>query len=209
MTRAGEFFGTPAYIAPEQAAPSLGGGWPPIGRAADEYSLAAVLYEMISGRLTHDPTGGWVALCHARMNEEAPPLRRWVPALPGPVDDVVLRALARDPATRFPSVEAFAVALGDAMRRAYGDGWYADSDVTIREPGAIRDAAQPSRPVSVASPPRAPRRSRTRRLAVLGVVVALAAAARRVPRHRRRRTAERCGHAARLDAPTGVDGEDR
>ena len=49
LTRAGEFFGTPAYIAPEQAAPTFGGGWPPVGPAADQYTLAAVLYELPVG----------------------------------------------------------------------------------------------------------------------------------------------------------------
>lgn len=114
VTRAGEFFGTPAYVAPEQAAVSFGGGWPPVGPAADQYSLAAVLYESLSGRLTHDASGGVVGLCTNRMNEEATPLLEVAPEVPPPIADAVMRALARDPAARFDSVADFAAALDPA-----------------------------------------------------------------------------------------------
>jgi serine/threonine-protein kinase len=170
----GQLFGTPAYVAPEQAAPFFGGGWPPVGPAADQYGLAAVVYELISGRLTHDATDGWVALCTARMRVDAPRLSGWVPGLPEVVDAEIMRALARDPASRHPSTEAFAVALGDAMRAAYGDHWYEGSEVAIREPGPVRDAAVTSSLRAPAAPPARPRRGRGG-LVALGVVSALVA----------------------------------
>jgi outer membrane protein assembly factor BamB len=177
LTRAGEFFGTPAYIAPEQAAPSFGGGWPPVGPAADQYALAAVLYELLSGRFTHDPTDGWIRLCTLRMNDEATPLRTWVPELAAPVEAVVMRALRRDPADRYPSVEAFGVALGRAMTAAYGRDWYTDSSVAIRDPGPIRDAAGVSLAGTTVPEPEPARSSpRTARLVALFVVVFLLAA---------------------------------
>ena len=176
LTRAGEFFGTPAYIAPEQAAPSFGGGWPPVGPAADQYALAAVLYELLSGRFTHDPTDGWIRLCTLRMNDEATPLRTWVPELAAPVEAVVMRALRRDPAERYPSVEAFGVALGQAMTAAYGRDWYTGSSVAIRDPGPIRDAAGVSLAGTTVLEPEPARPLRTARLVVLFVVVFLLAA---------------------------------
>ena len=179
LTRAGEFFGTPAYIAPEQAAPTFGGGWPPVGPAADQYSLAAVLYDVISGSYTHDADGGWVRLCTRRMNEEAVPLRTRVPEVPAPVEAVVMRALRRDPAARYPSVEAFAVALGHAMTESFGPDWCDASHVTIRDAGPIHDAAGLSRaggtvPTAVPVAPEGPPRSR--RLLAIFAVAALAAA---------------------------------
>ncbi len=168
VTRADEFTGTPAYIAPEQAAPFFGGGWPAVGPAADQYSLAAVLYEILSGALTHDASSGWVTLCAARMGEEAMPLGRRVSQLPAPLEQVVMQALRRDPSERFPSVEAFAVALGHAMGSAYGEEWYASSSVAIREPGVIRDAAGAPPPTVVEHHP-------NRRLPVMVLMAVVAA----------------------------------
>ena len=112
LTHAGQFFGTPAYVSPEQAGHTLGDGRVPIGAASDQYSLAAVLYEALCGQLTHDATGGAVALCTRRMNESARPLRTLVPDIPIEVEAVVMKALARDPMLRYATVEDFAVALG-------------------------------------------------------------------------------------------------
>ena len=173
LTRVGEFFGTPAYIAPEQAAVSFGGGWPPVGPAADQYSLAAVLYEVLSGQLTHDASGGLVGLCTRRMNEEARPLRELVPGVPAPLEAAVMRALARDPSGRHPSAEAFGVALGAAMTTAVGSDWYSRSEVQIREPGSVRESIGASRPaVPVATSPTGRRRWLV--LALAGILVVLA-----------------------------------
>jgi outer membrane protein assembly factor BamB len=141
VTHAGEFFGTPAYVAPEQAGHALGEGWPPIDAAADQYSLAAVLYEALSGRLTHDTAGGAIALCHRRMNEEARPLSAVAPAVPAEIEAVVMKALARDPSRRYPTTEDFAVALGTAATKTLAAGWLARSAVQIRDAGPIRDSA--------------------------------------------------------------------
>lgn len=141
LSRVGTFFGTPAYVAPEQAAAALAEGWPPVSERSDQYSLAAVLYEALSGRLTHDTSGGGVALCTRRLNSEAAPLVEVAPAVPAAISQVVARALRRDPAERYDSTEAFAVALGDAATDALGPDWLGRSRVEIREPGPVRDAA--------------------------------------------------------------------
>jgi serine/threonine-protein kinase len=151
LTQAGDFFGTPAYVAPEQAAEMFGGGWPAVGPAADQYGLAAVLYEALSGALTHDATGGVVGLCARRMNEEARPLREMAPNVPVAIERVVMRGVARDPAQRYPTVEAFAVDLGEACTSELGREWMSRSDVQIREAGPIREAAESSRSTAPAS----------------------------------------------------------
>lgn len=143
VTKAGMFFGTPAYVAPEQAAVSLAKGWPEVSPRSDQYSLAAVLYELLSGELTHDPSGGGISLCVKRMNEEARPLGEITDKASSGVCSVVMRALSRDPASRFTSTEEFGVELAEATSTSLGQGWLARSAVQIREPGPILDAADP------------------------------------------------------------------
>ena len=182
VSRVGTFFGTPAYVAPEQAASALAEGWPDVAVAADQYSLAAVLYESLSGQLTHDPTGGGVALCTRRMNQEARPLAVLAPDVPAPIAAVVMKALARDPAQRYASTEDFAVALAEAANTALGPGWVDRAEVGIREPGPILDAvnargtagATPT-PTPSSTPTPAPTPSRSRiPVTIAAVVVVLA-----------------------------------
>jgi serine/threonine-protein kinase len=172
VTRAGEFFGTPAYAAPEQCAHAVGEPGAVIGPAADQYSLAAVLYEALTDSLTHDATGGAVALCRRRATEDARPLRELAPAIPTPIESVVMKALARAPEARFPTVEEFAVALAGATTATLGPDWLAHSQVQLREPGAIADAASPTR----AAAPEPPHRRRLSPVLV-GVLVAFVAVA--------------------------------
>lgn len=185
LSHVGTFFGTPAYVAPEQAAAALAEGWPDVTEAADQYSLAAVLYESLSGQLTHDPKGGGVALCTRRLNEEARPLGALAPSVPAPIAAVVMRAVARDPRARYPSTEEFAVELARASSAALGPGWLERSAVGLREPGPILDAATTSAEHSLPDPPPSPPMppsdgARPRRtsplLAVAAVVVLLAGA---------------------------------
>ena len=70
------------------------------------------------------------------MNEDARPLREVAPSVPPEVEAVVLKALSRSPGDRFPSTEAFAVALGVAATDALGPEWISRADVQIRDTGA-------------------------------------------------------------------------
>src|SRR5262249_1851065 len=87
LTRSGQAMGTPLYSAPE----ALRGAAP--DPRMDVYSLGAVLYELVSGR---------------------PPLGDF-PSLPPPLDAVVRRALAPDPARRFASMDEMRRALETAV----------------------------------------------------------------------------------------------
>lgn len=102
--------GTAGYISPEQIE-----GEPLDGRT-DVYSLAAVLYEMLGGVPPH--SGGSLATVAAqRLTRPPAPLRERNPAIPAELDQIVLLGLARDPADRYPSAQAFADDL-----RAYQGG---------------------------------------------------------------------------------------
>ncbi len=98
--------GTPAYMAPEQ-----GEGEP--CPASDQYALAVVVYEWLTGRRPFLGTPIEVAVQH-RLNAP-PPLRILRPGLPDEAEQVVLKALAKNPEERFESVAQFAQALQSAI----------------------------------------------------------------------------------------------
>jgi serine/threonine protein kinase len=108
----GRSFGTPEYIAPEQAIDS---------RAAvpqsDIYALGVILYEMVTGHLPFEDESP-LSLALKHINEEPTPPRHYVPQLPEAVEAVILRALAKEPAERFPTTRAMVKALRQAWSGA-------------------------------------------------------------------------------------------
>lgn len=100
----GKFAGTPAYVAPEQAQGK------PIGAAADQYSLAVTVYEMLTGRLPF--LGGRPAEMLYRVVYEPPtPMTPARFTLRDGIESAVMRALAKEPSQRFRTVGDFAAAL--------------------------------------------------------------------------------------------------
>jgi serine/threonine protein kinase len=99
--------GTPGYMAPEQW-----NGHPV--PATDQYALAVMAYELLTG---HYPFKGrgyqqlWYQ--HTQMTPVPPSTIN--PSIPHAVDEVLLRALAKNPASRFPSITAFARAFRQAV----------------------------------------------------------------------------------------------
>ncbi|MEZ6185360.1 MAG: serine/threonine-protein kinase [Planctomycetota bacterium] len=101
LTQTGAVLGTPAYMAPEQAA----GEASRVGPAADAYALGALLYALLSGR---PPFRGTSTLNTIRQVLDDPPPR--LVDAPRALEQIALRALAKDPAER-PS----AAQLGEAL----------------------------------------------------------------------------------------------
>ncbi len=105
LTRPGLIVGTPGYMAPEQA-----DGGDSSGPPCDVYSLGVILYELLTGRLPFE--GATTMAILARMASETPrPPSEHRPGLSPHLDAVCLRALARDPASRYPSMAELAAAL--------------------------------------------------------------------------------------------------
>ncbi|HJT55938.1 MAG TPA: protein kinase [Ktedonobacteraceae bacterium] len=101
--------GTAAYLAPERL---LGQTL----RASDQYSLAVIVYEWLCGMRPFQ--GSDLEICQKHTSEAPPPLRKNFPYIPQEVEQVVMKALSKDPAGRYPSVQAFALALENAISAA-------------------------------------------------------------------------------------------
>jgi serine/threonine protein kinase len=108
LTVPGMFLGTPDYAAPEQAS-----GRPVDGRA-DQYALACVAYELLSGSVPFRRAEAMQVLS-AHMFDQPPPLTSVRADLPAAVDRVLARALAKMPNRRYDSCGTFADALRDAL----------------------------------------------------------------------------------------------
>jgi hypothetical protein len=104
-TVAGQVLGTPAYLAPERLTGQPGSDT----RAADIYSLGAVLYEMLTRELPFGRTMREVLLRTPAAAPVAPSARR--PGTPAVLDAVCLKALAADPARRYRTMAELAEAL--------------------------------------------------------------------------------------------------
>src|SRR5438874_13483972 len=98
MTEPGSIIGTAQYLSPEQAKGA------PVDQTSDLYSVGVVLYELLTGVAPFSgDTPVEIALKHLSSAPEPPPARR--AEIPRELDLVVLRALAKDPADRYPSAE--------------------------------------------------------------------------------------------------------
>ncbi|HEU0316826.1 MAG TPA: protein kinase, partial [Solirubrobacteraceae bacterium] len=119
VTMTGSYVGTLDYIAPEQV-----NGDPVDGRG-DVYALGCVLYELLTGAVPF-PRSQEVAKMFAHLSAPPPRPSAAVPGLPGELDAVVARAMAKDPADRFPSAgelaRAAVAAAGGLTPSAVGSG---------------------------------------------------------------------------------------
>ena len=97
-----EVGGTVAYMAPEQLQGKA-------TTASDQYALAIVLYEWLSGTLPF--TGSFTEICSQHVLVQPPSLVEKLPSLPPGVETVIFKALAKDPEQRYPKISAFAEAL--------------------------------------------------------------------------------------------------
>ncbi|HEX6249930.1 MAG TPA: serine/threonine-protein kinase, partial [Gemmatimonadaceae bacterium] len=94
LTQTGMMVGTPAYVSPEQAA-----GETNLDGRSDQYSLACMLYEMLSGeRAFSGPTAQ--AVMAKRFTESVKPLRSLRGSIPEPVEHAVTKAMSTDVAAR-------------------------------------------------------------------------------------------------------------
>jgi hypothetical protein len=189
QTAAGQVFGTPRYMSPEQACAQT------VDARSDIFSLGAVAYLALTGRQPFDAPSVPAILSRIVRDESEPP-SRLVPGLPPALDSVLARALAKAPEARYQSGRALAEDLEDVLAeraprhaglghteaglptqvrssavRAAGsplESLLPDATSVAREPTVTAAGPEPAAPAAVAS------RSRRIALGVGGLLVAAA-----------------------------------
>ena len=150
LTLTGQFMGTLDYMAPEQIEGKTVDG------RADLYALACAAFELLTGappfRRDHD-----LALLWAQVSEPPPRPSQRRPGLPAAVDDVLLRALAKQPGQRQASCLEFAAQLQEACGLAWGaNGQLGQSRPPTEIARPATEVSTPAGPSSSAPPPAAP-----------------------------------------------------
>ena len=108
LTRDGQFLGTPAYAAPEAIAKGE------YGHRGDLFSLAAVLYEALTGTRPF-PGDDAVTVSYAVVNDVPRLASELMPGLPAGVDEVFVRGLSKEPEHRYATARELADALTLAL----------------------------------------------------------------------------------------------
>ncbi len=104
LTGTGAVVGTPTYLSPEQ------GEGKAVDHRSDIYSLGIVLYEMVTGRIPYDADSP-MTIIFKHIYEPLPSPRQYNPTLPAGIEQVIVKALAKDPTDRFSSAGEMAQAL--------------------------------------------------------------------------------------------------
>ncbi len=141
LTGAGQFLGTPDYAAPEQIS-----GRDLDGRT-DQYALACVAYTLLSGSVLFRRDMP-MAVLYAHLSVPPPRLTAVRPELPGAVNQVLARALSKEPEDRYDSCGDFA----DALREAFGLEPYDPSRPARAGSPAPQPASQPAASQLAAQP---------------------------------------------------------
>ena len=122
LTHAGSMIGTPSYMSPEQFRGEIVDG------RSDVFSAGIVLYQLLTG--VRPFVGSASTVMQQILNLQPAPPSQVLPALGAHFDQVVARAIAKNPAERFASAQAFHDALLAAARAASGAQGGADPDAT-------------------------------------------------------------------------------
>ncbi|MFN2604269.1 MAG: protein kinase [Gemmatimonadaceae bacterium] len=105
LTQTGMMVGTPAYVSPEQAA-----GEGEIDGRSDQYSLACMLFEVLTGKKAFTGSSAQAVLTK-RFTDPVPHLRKVDPDVPDEIDEAVSKAMSKEPAERYETSGEFAKAL--------------------------------------------------------------------------------------------------
>ena len=164
ITRDGTIFGTPEYMAPEQAQGD------PLDKRTDLYSLGVLLYHLVTGELPFS-ADTFVALLTKHVRETARPPRDLDPTIPPELEAIVLRCMMKRPADRYASASELAEALLPFAARGESTGQVAPVAAAPSGPTDGPDAAPDAAIDALLG-----RSRRTRRVALAAVLLGIAAA---------------------------------
>ena len=108
ITQTNSVLGSVHYLSPEQARGGMA------NKKSDIYSLGIVMFELLTGRLPFSGESA-VSIALKHLQSETPSPRRWNPAIPQSVENIVLKATAKDSFHRYASVEEMAEDLNTAL----------------------------------------------------------------------------------------------
>lgn len=138
VTREQALLGTPGYMSPEQAA----GKNSEIDSSTDQFALATIVYEMLSGRCPF--TGNTLSeVIYKVVFEPTPSLKEVNPAVPFHIAEAVDRSLAKDPRQRFPDVATFFNSLMTPVGQAVDGAALAETHVSVAPVAAASVEATP------------------------------------------------------------------
>jgi serine/threonine protein kinase len=175
----GKIFGSPHYMAPEQAISSANAV-----PQTDLYAVGVILYEMFTGHLPFDSDSATeIAMMH--LSEPVKPPRKWRPKLSTTLEAVILKALEKEPGDRYPDGKSLADALEAALKDAPPAAQKAPDTLVSRATPTLRRKEEapragrvmPPMPAAVAPAKKAehtPSRSRRRLRWIFPVIVLLA-----------------------------------
>ncbi|WP_322973876.1 Stk1 family PASTA domain-containing Ser/Thr kinase [Lacticaseibacillus nasuensis] len=152
MTQTNSLLGSVHYLSPEQAR----GGMPT--KQSDIYALGIILFEMLTGTVPFEGDSA-VAIALKHFQEDMPSVRDFDPRIPQALENVVIKATAKDPLNRYTSADAMASDLRTALSpaRAHEEKYVppvaSDLDETKIIPAAAAAAAAttPATPVEAAT----------------------------------------------------------
>ena len=153
FTNTGGIIGTPDYMSPEQ------GQGHKLDKRSDVYSLGVLLYELVTGRVPYTAETP-IATVIKHIHDPLPAPRQINSAIPEPVEQVILRALAKEPADRFPT----AGDLASALQAAIGSVGMAPTLIEVPLVAAAMATEEPAEAKDT---------SHSRLLLPLGIIIAL------------------------------------
>ncbi len=176
LTQTGRFVGTLDYVAPEQ----ISGG--AVDARVDVYALGCLLFKLLTGEVPF-PRDGEAARLYAHLNDPPPAPSLYVPEVSMALDDVVIRAMSKAPEDRFPSAgdlgrAALAAVKGErpsVPERTVATGAAATKESPVSAPAVEPTAATRRVEATQAAPRSTGGGERRVRLAIGGVLIALAA----------------------------------
>ena len=142
LTRPGTTMGSMLYMSPEQVRGTT------VDARSDIYSVGVLLYELTAGRRPFEAENTY-AILEAQLNTTPRPPLELNPALPKPLNDIIMTALAKEPMQRFQTADAFRNALESVRGRAAAPQAKAQpSGQTVTQPmppPGVQPAAAPRR----------------------------------------------------------------